>query len=557
MTAPVELADPFAGRREQIFPKLTEEQIARIAHLARRRAAKKGEVLVDVGAEHMPFFVVLSGMIEILRISGTAEDVVVTQTPGDFTGEMNSLSGRRSLFRARMREDGEILELDPENLRRLVQTDAELSELLMRAFILRRVSIIARKQGNAQVIGSRHSAETLRIREFLTRNGQPYAYVDVERDPDVQPMLDRFHVRAEEVPLVICRGETVLRNPTNQALAECLGLNPEIDQAAIHDLIVVGAGPAGLAAAVYAASEGLDVLVLETTAPGGQAGSSSKIENYLGFPTGISGQALAGRAYAQAQKFGAQVLVAQGAVKLGCGRTPYSIELGDQGRVLGRAIIIACGAQYRKLPIGGMDRFEGTGIYYGATRMEAQLCEGDEVVVVGGGNSAGQAAVFLSAAVKHVHMLVRSSGLAETMSRYLIRRIEDSSSITLRTFTEIEALEGNGALEQVRWRNSKSGDVETRPIRHVFVMTGADPNTAWLRGCVALDDKGFVKTGADLHPADLAGWPAARDPHMLETSIPGIFAVGDVRSGSVKRVASAVGEGSICVQLVHRILAEP
>jgi thioredoxin reductase (NADPH) len=555
MTAAPESADPFGGRREQAFPKLTEAQIARIAHLGRRRPASKGEVLIEVGAEYMPFFVVLRGALEILRVAGGAEDIVVTETPGDFSGEMNSLSGRRSLFRARMREDGEVLELDAESLRRLVQTDAELSELLMRAFILRRVSLIASKEGNALVLGSRHSADTLRIREFLTRNGQPYAYVDVERDPDVQPMLDRFHVRADEVPLVICRGELVLRNPSNPALAECLGMNPEVDPAKVYDLIVVGAGPAGLAAAVYGASEGLDVLVVETTAPGGQAGSSSKIENYLGFPTGISGEALAGRAYAQAQKFGARVLIAHGAVKLGCGRTPYSIEL-DEGRVLGRSIIIACGAQYRKLPVDGMARYEGTGIYYGATRMEAQLCEGDEVAVVGGGNSAGQAAVFLASTVKHVHMLVRSSGLADTMSRYLIRRIEDSPSITLRPFTEIEAVSGNGALEEVRWRQAKTGAVETRLIRHIFVMTGADPNTAWLKGCIALDDKGFVKTGADLRPADLPSWHAARSPLMLETSTPGIFAVGDVRSGSVKRVASAVGEGSICVQLVHRILAE-
>jgi thioredoxin reductase (NADPH) len=556
MSIPPEIADPYAGRGAQMFPELTAVQIARIAEHAQKRAVKRGELLIDVGDENLPFFVVGSGGVDILRISQNGEERIITQGPGQFTGEMNILSGRRSLFRIRVSEDGEVLELDQQGLRRLVQTDAELSELFMRAFILRRVSLIAHSQGNALVVGSRHSAETLRIREFLTRNGQPYSYLDVERDADVGPLLDRFHVHAADVPLVICRGETMLRNPTNQAIAECLGLNPQVDPAVVHDVIVVGAGPAGLAAAVYAASEGLDVLVLETAAPGGQAGSSSKIENYLGFPTGISGQALAGRAYAQAQKFGAQMLVARTAAKLDCEHGPYGIELGDQGRVLARSIIIACGAQYRKLPVAGMDRYEGNGIYYGATRMEAQLCEGDEVIVVGGGNSAGQAAVFLSSNVKHVHVLVRSSGLADTMSRYLIQRIEDSPSITLRAYTEIEAVEGEGDLERVRWRNSKTGDVETRPIRHVFVMTGADPNTAWLDGCVALDDKGFVKTGADLHPGDLTAWSAHRDPHMLETSIPGIFAVGDVRSGSVKRVASAVGEGSICVQLVHRVLAE-
>jgi thioredoxin reductase (NADPH) len=555
MSAAADVVDPFAGRRYQMFPELTELQLARLGHHSKKRAIKKGEMLLDVGDENLPFFVVVSGSLDVLRLVGNAEEVIVNQGPGQFTGEMNILSGRRSLFRIRASEDGEVLELDQQGLRRVVQTDAELSELLMRAFILRRVSIIAHSQGNATVVGSRHSADTLRIREFLTRNGQPYSYIDVERDPDVGPLLERFHVHADEVPLVICRGETLLRNPANPALAECLGMNPEVDQAVIHDVVVVGAGPAGLAAAVYAASEGLDVLVLETSAPGGQAGSSSKIENYLGFPTGISGEALAGRAYAQAQKFGAQLLVAKSAAKLGCGRTPYSIELGDEGRVLGRAIVIACGAQYRKLPIEGIDRFEGNGVYYGATRMEAQLCEGDEVIVVGGANSAGQAAVFLASTVRHVHMLVRSSGLADTMSRYLIRRIEDSPNITLRPFTEIEGVEGTEAVERVRWRNSKTGQSETRGIRHIFVMTGANPNTAWLAGCVAVDEKGFVKTGTDLHPADLVHWAAQRDPHMLETSIPGIFAVGDVRSGSVKRVASAVGEGSICIQLVHRVLA--
>jgi thioredoxin reductase (NADPH) len=559
MTVPFD--DPLISRRGQLLPVLDEAQLARIRKIAKRRLVKRGETLVEVGDESPHFFVVISGGIDAVRVRRDAEgreneELVVTVGPGEFTGEMNMLSGRRSLFRARAAQDGELLELDLDGFRRLVQTDAELSELIMRAFILRRVSIISRGMGNALVLGSRHSAETLRLREFLTRNGQPYEYVDVDRDADVAPLLDRFHVAVQDIPLLICRGELVLRNPTLQAVAECLGLNPEIDQATVHDVIVVGAGPAGLAAAVYGASEGLDVLVLETTGPGGQAGSSSKIENYLGFPTGISGQALAGRAYAQAQKFGAKMLIALQAAKLSCDRTPYTIDLGDAGRALGRTIVIASGAQYRKLPVENMTRFEGVGVYYGATRMEAQLCEGDEVIVVGGGNSAGQAAVFLSETVQHVHLLVRSAGLADSMSRYLIRRIEDSPKITLRAYTEIEGCEGNGALEAVRWRNSKSAEVETRPIRHVFVMTGADPNTDWLRGCVALDDKGFVKTGVDVAASELAHWPRTRHPYMLETSIPGVFAVGDVRSGSVKRVASAVGEGSICIQLVHRVLAE-
>jgi thioredoxin reductase (NADPH) len=359
------------------------------------------------------------------------------------------------------------------------------------------------------------------------------------------------------VPVVVCcRGEKLMRNPSTRQLAAALGLNRAHDNARIHDVIIVGAGPGGLAAAVYAASEGLDVLVLETSAPGGQAASSSKIENYLGFPTGISGQALAGRAYSQAQKFGAEVMVASGALELDCDATPYAVDLGDGRRALARCIVVASGARYRKPPLANLARFEGMGIYYGATRMEAQLCGDEEVVVVGGGNSAGQAAVFLAATAKHVHMLVRSSGLADSMSRYLIRRIEDSPTITLRPYTEIDALEGEESLERVRLRSAKSDEVETRPIRHVFLMTGADPNTQWLEGCVALDDSGFIKTGADILPAELASWPAPRPPLMFETSIPRVFAVGDVRSGSVKRVASAVGEGSVCVQLVHRVLAE-
>jgi thioredoxin reductase (NADPH) len=358
--------------------------------------------------------------------------------------------------------------------------------------------------------------------------------------------------------VLICRGELVLKNPTFQQVAECLGLNAEIDVAIVRDLLVVGAGPAGLAAAVYAASEGLDVLVLEKHAPGGQAGASSRIENYLGFPTGISGQALAGRAFTQAQKFGAHVAIANGAVRLRCEKRPFAVELASGEVVRARAIVIASGARYRKPPIENLAAFEGTGVYYAATPIEAQVCGGEEIVVVGGGNSAGQAAVYLAERVKQIHVLVRAGGLADSMSRYLIRRIEEHPRIALRSRTEIVALEGERHLERVRWRASAGGEVETHPIRHVFLMTGAEPNTAWLAGGVALDDKGFVKTGTDLRLRELAAarWPLERAPYLLETSVPGIFAVGDVRAGNVKRVASAVGEGSISVQLVHKALAE-
>jgi thioredoxin reductase (NADPH) len=349
----------------------------------------------------------------------------------------------------------------------------------------------------------------------------------------------------------------VLRNPTNQQVADCLGFNESVNQTQVRDLVIIGAGPAGLAAAVYGASEGLDVLVLETSSPGGQAGSSSKIENYLGFPTGISGGELAGRAYTQTQKFGAQLLIARG-TRLACDRKPYVVEVDNGARLSARTVVIATGAEYRKPPLENLSRFEGAGVYYGATFVEAQVCNGEEVIVVGGGNSAGQAAVFLALTTKRVHMLVRSAGLADTMSRYLIRRIEETPSIILRPCSEIVGLEGGDHLECVRWRNSETGQIEEHTIRHVFLMTGARPNTSWLERCVVLDAKGFIKTGPLLSPEDLsaANWPLPRGPYLLETSLPGVFAVGDVRGGSIKRVASAVGEGSIAISFVHQVLQE-
>ena len=428
----------------------------------------------------------------------------------------------------------------------------------MRAFILRRLALIARDLGDVVVIGSTHSSGTLRVKEFLTRNGHPFQYLDLDRNRDAQDLMDRFQVDVSEIPVVICRADAVLRNPTNAQIADCLGFNEELDQTRVNDLVVVGAGPAGLAAAVYGASEGLDVLVLESNEPGGQAGSSSRIENYLGFPTGISGLELTGRAYAQALKFGAHVVVAKGATRLACDGQRYTVEIDGGPRMPARALIIATGAEYRKPALHNLSTFEGAGVYYGATPMEAQLCIGEEVVIVGGGNSAGQAAVFLASTARRVYMLVRGPSLADTMSRYLIRRIEENPAIVLRTRAALVALDGNGRLERVRWRDERTGELETHDIGHVFIMTGAVPNTAWLHGCIALDEKGFVKTGPDLSPDELAKskWPLARPPYLLETSRPGIFAVGDVRGGNVKRVASAVGEGSIAVAFVHQVLRQ-
>jgi thioredoxin reductase (NADPH) len=546
------------ARADKIVPTLTEAQIARIAAYGRARRVRRGEVLVEAGMRTARFFVVTAGQIEIVRLSGATEELLALYGPGMFTGEVTLLSGRRGLAQIRAGEEGEVIEVDREHLLALVQTDSELSDILMRAFVLRRVELIAHGFGDVSIIGSRNCAGTLRVKEFLTRNGHPYSYIDLDRDADVQELLDHFQVTPDDVPVVICRGEVVLRNPTNQQLADCLGFNEAIDQTQIRDLVIVGAGPAGLAAAVYGASEGLDVLALESNAPGGQAGSSSKIENYLGFPTGISGQELAARAFEQAQKFGAQLIIARGAKQLVCDRKPYAIEMDDGSLVSARTIIIATGAEYRKPSLDNLSQFESAGVYYAATFIEAQLCGDDEVIVVGGGNSAGQAAVFLAQTARRVHLLVRSDRLAETMSRYLIRRIEQSPAVVLRLHTEIVALEGDYHLERVRWRDSQTGNVETRKIGHVFVMAGAIPNTHWLEGCVTLDAKGFIKTGPDLSQDELAmaHWPLARVPRLLETSLPGVFAVGDVRGGSLKRVASAVGEGAIAIAFVHQALRE-
>jgi thioredoxin reductase (NADPH) len=545
------------SQREKIFPKLTSVQIDRIATHGRTRSVQPGEVLIEQGDTSVPFFVVITGEVEILQPLGARETLVTVHGPNEFTGEVNMLSGRRSLVRARVTKPGKVIELNRQQMLGLIQTDAELGEILMRAFILRRVELIAAGVGDIVLVGSTYSAGTLRIREFLMRNGHPYSYIDLERDPDVQNLLDSFQVSASEIPVLICRGQLVLRNPSNQQIADCLGFNESIDQTHVRDLVVIGAGPSGLAAAVYGASEGLDVMVLETSSPGGQAGSSSRIENYLGFPTGISGQDLAGRAYLQAQKFGAHMLVTR-AARLISDHKPYGVELENGSRISTSTIVIATGAQYRKLPVENLSRFEGTGVYYGATFVEAQLCGGEEVIVVGGGNSAGQAAVFLAQTAKRVHMLVRSTGLAASMSRYLIRRIENSPMITLRPQTEIVRLEGKDHLESVYWRNSQTGQTEKHEINHVFVMTGADPNTRWLDGFIALDDKGFIKTGQDLLPENLsaADWSLPRQPYLLETSLPGVFAVGDVRGGSIKRVASAVGEGSAAISFVHKVLQE-
>jgi thioredoxin reductase (NADPH) len=546
-------------RLDAMFPKLTRAQIDRLRPVGRPRQFAPGELIYERGSAKRAFYVLLEGRVEIASPAREGEERITIHAAGEFTGEVDMMSGRQSLVGARALDATKVLEIDLAQLRHIVQTDAELSEIFLRAFALRRAHLIANKLGGIVLIGSSHSADTLRLKAFLARNGHPHVYLDVERDRDVDALLEHFQIALGEIPVMICKQrDHALRNPSNAEVAAALGFNTELDAGHVHDLVVVGAGPSGLAAAVYAASEGLDVLVLETSAPGGQAGSSSRIENYLGFPMGISGQDLAGRAFLQAEKFGANLAVARVAVGLACAEQQLRVTCADGGTVQGHAVVVATGAAYRKLTVPELGRFEGNGVYYGATKVEADLCSGAEIAVVGGGNSAGQAAVFLSGRAKHVHLLVRGAGLVDSMSRYLIRRIDESPDITLRPYTQIEALEGDGRLERVWWRSAQDPNREGRDICHVFSMTGADANTAWLGGCVALDAQRFVKTGVDLTREDLetAQWPLKRRPYQFETSLPRVFAVGDVRSGSMKRVASAVGEGSAAVQLVHKVLAE-
>ena len=543
----------------EAFPVLTPAQIARIRPHANVRSVRAGEVLFEPGKLGMSCFVVISGKLDIAMPGLSGEQVFVTYGPGQFSGEVVLISGARALARGRVAESGEFLELSADALRTLIAQDAELSDIFMRAFLLRRIALISEGLGNVVVLGSQHSSNTLRLREFLTRNGYPYSYIDLDSDKASQELLDRFDIKLEDIPVVICSGKKVLRNPTNQQLAECLGFTRQIEKGRIYDVAIVGAGPAGLAAAVYAASEGLDAVVIESEFPGGQAGASSKIENYIGFPMGISGQELADRAVVQAEKFGAQMMVGEKVVQVKCDQRPYQLALENGGLIDTRSIVFATGAQYNKPKVENLGRYEGQGIYYAATFMEAQLCTGEEIIVVGGGNSAGQAAVFLAETVRKVYMLVRGKELSDTMSRYLIQRIVENPNIELHLQTEIVALAGDSHLERVTWLNRETGEESVHDIRHVFVMAGASPHTDWLHGCLALDKQGFILTGRDLDPILATAplkWPLNRPPEMLETSLPAVYAVGDIRSGNVKRVASAVGEGSISIHLVQSALAE-
>lgn len=544
--------DPYV-RRAQTFPTLSDAQVARASAFGRIESLPKGTILFERGERTVDFFLVLEGSIEIYQPGPGGPDVFTIHARHQFTGELDLFNDRDILVSGRMGADGRVARMNRAQFRRLLAAEPDIAEIIMRAFILRRIGLIQHAQGAVVLVGERRSADTLRLRRFLRRNGYPVRALE-PGEPDAAALLAANGLSADAIPVVVCSPSQVLKNPSNQELGLCLGISEALPPEVTFDLAVVGAGPAGLASAVYAASEGLSTVVLEAEAPGGQAGTSSKIENYLGFPTGISGQALAGRAQIQAQKFGARIAVPRRALRLECDHRPYALVLDDGTSVRARAVVVATGARYRKLDLPDLERFEGSGIHYAATAVEAGLCENEEIAVVGGGNSAGQAAIFLARHAAHVHILVRGPGLAASMSDYLVGRIEASDRITLHTETEITALLGQRHLEQVRWRDRRTGAEETRPISNVFCMLGAIPNTEWLQGCVKLDEKGFVRSGEAFDPA--APPDTSRNPFALETSRPGVFAVGDVRAGSIKRVASAVGEGSIAVPYIHQILAE-
>jgi thioredoxin reductase (NADPH) len=546
------------ARSREISPELTPEQVRRLAPLGKKEWLAQGTILFDEGDHGIDFFVILSGAVEICQYAEGGMRSIVRPGPGQFIGDPSTLTGRAAVVQARVAEDAEVLRIPPEHFHRIVVEDSELSDLILRTFLARRSALIAGGFGSIKVIGSRYARDTHRLREFLTRNSQPHRFFDVERDEGVAALLESLGVGVSETPILVCGEGHVARNPSDAQIARALGFDI-VDQTEPCDVVVVGAGPAGLAASVYAASEGLSVMAIDLDSPGGQAATSSKIENYLGFPTGISGQELAQRAMTQAVKFGTRMANPVEATALERSGAVYQVHFRDGRHVRGRSVVVATGAAYRRLDVPDAENYRGCGLYYGATAMESEMCSGADVVVVGGGNSAGQGAVYLARHARSVHILVRRDGLAETMSRYLIRRIEETPNIFLHTHSEITRLTGDGSrLRSIEYRDRAAGQTIPLDVSSVFLFLGAQPCTAWLRGTLALDEKGFIKTGPDLTPDDLAsnGRPAARPPTLFESSLPRVYAVGDVRSSSVKRVASAVGEGSIVVQFIHRALNE-
>jgi thioredoxin reductase (NADPH) len=541
------------SRRDQMFPVLEAAEIERMRHFGTLRSYRAGEVLAQAGKVTEGLTIILSGKVDVAQHGSSGQGhLIVTHGPGAFMGELAQLSGRPALVDAHAQGPVEVLIIPPDRLRALLIAEAELGERIMRALILRRVGLLETGSGGPVIIGRSDNGDVLRLAGFLRRNGHPHQKLDPELDPAAKALIERFRVDPGQLPIVLCPGGQLLRNPSENELARCIGLVGPIDPAHIFDVAVVGAGPAGLATAVYAGSEGLSVLVLDCRAFGGQAGASARIENYLGFPTGITGIALMARAYNQAQKFGVQMAIPDEVVgldgeaadaDLGC----FVLKLSNNERVRARSVVIASGARYRRLPVDHLDTFEGASVHYWASPLEAKLCAGQEVAIVGAGNSAGQAAVYLASQGAKVWLLVRGQNLASRMSRYLVDRIEGLTNVEVLTQATVTGLEGrDGVLEAVRWRQGLKGQEVRRPMRHLFLFIGAEPNTDWLSGSsIALDQRGFVLTGSD----------ANENRRSLETSQRGIFAIGDVRSGSVKRVAAAVGEGAQVVAMLHTSLS--
>jgi thioredoxin reductase (NADPH) len=551
-------------RGPQMFPVLDAAQIETARRFASGEVRKfaPGELIYEVGSRHTPSWLVLEGAVDVVSRDGLHHEAAITRLGvGQFSGEVNQLAGRGTLTAGRAGPHGcTVLPFDAAHVRALVIGAAEVGEIVMRAFILRRVGLLQAGNAGSILLGRPEAPDLVRLQGFLARNGYPCTVLDALADEEGRAVAERFGVRPEELPLMICPDGTVLKRPTNAEAGACLGITPDLDPQIVYDVAVVGAGPAGLATAVYAASEGLSVIVLDQRAYGGQAGASARIENYLGFPTGISGQALAGRAFTQAQKFGAEIAIPLEVARLDCSGgelpagTPPRLELVDGRTVRARTVVIASGARYRRPDISNLSTFEGAGISYWASPVEAKLCEGEEVALIGGGNSAGQAVVYLAPRVKHLHLIVRGTGLEATMSRYLVDRIAALPNVDLHVGKEVVALEGDRAqgLTAAVLRQRPSGETHACPLRHLFLFIGADPNTGWLQNCVATDQKGFVVTGNGF-AHDVS--PISRPGLLLETTRPGVFAIGDVRAGSTERVAAAVGEGAAVVAQIHTVLA--
>jgi len=535
------------------FPVLSRADIAALTARGKPREVHAGDTLFTEGERNRSFFVVIDGAIEILEHSRGEPHQITVHHPGQFTGDIDVFNGRPALVTGRAVEDGRLVELTPANLRRAVDELPDLGDIIIKAFLLRRELIQASGFEGVRIIGSRFSPESHRLRDFAQRNAIPYRFMDVETDPEAEVLLREMGVPPSETPIVVGQMGKSHRNPSNEQFASCAGLTVEIEPGHVYDLVIVGAGPAGLAASVYAASEGLDVLTVDSLAAGGQAGTSSRIENYLGFPSGVSGQELMGNALVQAQRFGAQISIASAVESLGIDGGDRRVNLVNGSRLTSRCVLIASGVEYRKLAVPRFGDFEGAGIYYAATPMEAKLCQGEEVVVVGAGNSAGQAIVFLAKSAAKVHHLVRGNDLGRSMSRYLVDRISKLTNVQPYLRTRVTSLEGDGHLATVCAESADEGELRFN-TSSLFLFIGADANTDWLRDCVELDNKGFVVTGNSLPRSitDNDRWSAAgRAPFLLETSLPGVFAAGDVRSGSIKRVSSAVGEGAMAVSFVH------